>query len=80
VAPRQAAALNDAATGAAWMTLPSDFVYGTADRNIPLQALRFMAGRAHAKDTVEVKGASHVVMVSHPDVVARLIEEAAGNR
>jgi hypothetical protein len=39
-----------------------------------------MTGRAHAKDTIEVQGASQVVMVSHPDVVARLIEEAAGNR
>lgn len=78
--PVTVAALNEPATGAAWKTLPSYFVYGTADRNIPLQALRFMAGRAHAQDTVEVKGASHVVMVSHPDVVARLIEEAAGRR
>jgi len=36
-----------------------------------------MAKRAGAKDVVTVKGASHVVMVSHPDAVARLIEEAA---
>jgi hypothetical protein len=27
-----------------------------------------------------VKGASHVVMVSHPEAVAKLIEEAAGSR
>jgi pimeloyl-ACP methyl ester carboxylesterase len=78
--PVTVAALNEAATGDAWKQLPSYFVYGTADRNIPLQALRFMAGRAHAKDIVEVKGASHVVMVSHPEAVAKLIEEAAGNR
>jgi pimeloyl-ACP methyl ester carboxylesterase len=36
-----------------------------------------MARRAGAKRTVEVKGASHVVMVSHPGEVARLIQEAA---
>jgi pimeloyl-ACP methyl ester carboxylesterase len=54
-------------------------VYGKADRNIPLEALRFMARRANAKDVVEVEGASHVVMVSHPDVVAKLIEKAAGH-
>jgi pimeloyl-ACP methyl ester carboxylesterase len=78
--PVTAAALNEPATGAAWKHLPSYFVYGTADRNIPLQAARFMAERAQAKDVVEVKGASHVVMVSHPDAVAKLIEEAAGNR
>ena len=35
-----------------------------------------MAERAHAKKTVVVKGASHVVMVSNPKVVASLIETA----
>lgn len=78
--PVTAAALNEPATGAAWKQVPSYFVYGTADRNIPLQALRFMAERAQARDVVEVKGASHVVMVSHPEAVAKLIEEAAGSR
>ncbi|WNG40685.1 alpha/beta hydrolase [Archangium violaceum] len=89
VAPKQAAlmaagqrpvtmaALNEAASGSAWKQLPSYFVYGTADKNIPLEGLRFMAKRANPKDVVEVKGASHVVMVSHPDAVAKVIEEAA---
>ena len=36
-----------------------------------------MAKRARSRDTVVVSGASHVVMVSHPDVVAKLIERAA---
>ncbi len=36
-----------------------------------------MAQRANAKATVDVKGASHVVMVSHPDAVTALIEKAA---
>jgi hypothetical protein len=36
-----------------------------------------MAQRAHSKETIEVKGASHVVMVSHPKVVAAMIERAA---
>jgi pimeloyl-ACP methyl ester carboxylesterase len=35
-----------------------------------------MAKRAHAK-TIEVKGASHVVYISHPKETAKLIEEAA---
>lgn len=78
--PVTVAALNEKATGEAWKQLPSYFVYGTADHNLPLQTLRFMAERAHGKDIVEVKGASHVVMVSHPEAVARLIEEAAANR
>lgn len=78
--PVTVAALNEAASGTAWKQLPSYFVYGTADRNIPLEGLRFMAERAHGKDIVEVKGASHVVMVSHPDAVAKVIEKAAEAR
>jgi pimeloyl-ACP methyl ester carboxylesterase len=78
--PVTVAALNEAANGSGWTQLPSYFVYGTADKNVPPEAMRFMARRAHAKDVVEVMGASHVVMVSHPDVVAKVIEEAAGNK
>ncbi|UGQ46726.1 alpha/beta fold hydrolase [Massilia endophytica] len=78
--PIAVAALEEQTTGTAWKQLPSYFVYGSADRNIPLEALRFMARRAAAKDVVEVKGASHVVMVSHPDAVTKLIEEAAAVR
>jgi pimeloyl-ACP methyl ester carboxylesterase len=37
-----------------------------------------MAQRAKSRKTVEVAGASHVVMISHPAQVAGLIEEAAG--
>jgi pimeloyl-ACP methyl ester carboxylesterase len=39
-----------------------------------------MAERAGSKETVVVKGASHVVMVSHPDKVAKVIEDAASNK
>jgi len=70
-------ALNEAATDPAWKTIPSWFVYGDKDKNIPPQALSFMAERAHSKQTVVVKGGSHVVMVSNPKVVASLIEAAA---
>ncbi|MCK1790304.1 alpha/beta fold hydrolase [Pseudomonas violetae] len=75
--PVTAAALNEASTEPAWKTIPSWFVYGTADKNIPAQAQVFMAERAQARQTVAVKGASHVVMVSNPKVVASLIEKAA---
>ena len=75
--PVTAAALNEASSEPAWKTIPSWFVYGDADKNIPAQAQAFMAQRAHARQTVVVNGASHVVMVSHPKVVARLIEQAA---
>jgi pimeloyl-ACP methyl ester carboxylesterase len=75
--PIAEAALTEKSGEAAWKTIPSWFIYGDADKNIPPQAVAFMAKRAAAKDVVAVKGASHVVMVSHPDAVARLIEEAA---
>lgn len=70
-------ALGEAATNAGWKEIPSWSIYGSADKNIPPEAMKWMAERANAKDTVVVKGASHVVMVSHPDRVAKVIEEAA---
>lgn len=48
-----------------------------SSKSIPPQALAFMAERARSKQTVVVKGASHVVMVSNPEPVARLIRSAA---
>lgn len=75
--PVTVAALNEAAADPAWKSLPSWFIYGDKDKNIPPQALAFMAERAHSKQTVVVKGASHVVMVSNPKAVAALIEKAA---
>ena len=70
-------ALHETSTSAAWKTIPSWFVYGSADLNIPPAAQAFMAERAHSRKTVVIKGASHVVMVSHPVEVAALIEMAA---
>ncbi len=75
--PVTEAALNEAASEPAWKTIPSWFVYGDKDKNIPPQAMAFMAERAHAQKTVVVKGASHVVMVSNPKTVASLIESDA---
>jgi len=70
-------ALGEAETDPAWKTIPSYFVYGSADKNIPAAAQAWMAERAHSVKTVVVKGGSHVVMISKPDVVADLIVEAA---
>lgn len=75
--PVAEAALSEASTAPAWKHLPSWFVYGDGDRNIPPVAMSFMAERAKSRQTVVVKGASHVVMVSHAPEVARLIERAA---
>ncbi|PRY14092.1 alpha/beta fold hydrolase [Kineococcus rhizosphaerae] len=63
-------------TQAAWTRLPSWFVFGDQDLNIPVAAHRFMAQRAGAAGTREVPGASHAIAVSRPDVVAEVIVEA----
>jgi pimeloyl-ACP methyl ester carboxylesterase len=63
-------------TNPAWKTKPTWYMVASDDRSInPIQE-RMMAKRAHAK-TIEVKGASHVVYISHPKETAKLIEEAA---
>ena len=43
---------------------------------IPPAAHAFMAERAKSRHTEVVKGASHVVMLSHPAEVAKIIREA----
>lgn len=75
--PIAEAALGEASTEPAWKRIPSWFVYGDKDRNIPPAALAFMADRAKSRGTLVVKGASHVVMVSNAPAVAGLIEKAA---
>ncbi|WP_428696817.1 alpha/beta fold hydrolase [Stappia sp.] len=75
--PITEAALTEKSGEPAWKALPSYFVYGDGDKNIPPKASAFMAYRASSKDTVVVQGASHVVMVSKPEAVAELIEEAS---
>ena len=70
-------ALAEPSGTASWKKIPSYAIYGSADRNIPPAVMEFMAERAHAVKTVVVDGASHAVMVSHPDEVAKMIEEAA---
>jgi pimeloyl-ACP methyl ester carboxylesterase len=75
--PIAEAALNEASGAPAWKSTPSWFIYGDRDLNIPAAAHAFMAKRANSKETIAVKGASHVVMISHPDAVAKLIEQAA---
>jgi pimeloyl-ACP methyl ester carboxylesterase len=75
--PITEAALNESGDTPAWKTIPSWFLYGSLDKNIPPAVHAFMAKRAGAKRAVEVKGASHVVMISHPDALVKLIDEAA---
>ncbi|MYW03545.1 alpha/beta hydrolase [Streptomyces sp. SID3343] len=75
--PFSASSFEDATTAAAWRTIPSYGVVATADKAIPAAVERWEYQRAGARRVVEVKGASHVVMISNPGVVERLIEQAA---
>ena len=59
-----------------WRNLPSWFVFGDQDRNIPVEAFRSMAERAGSKGTREVEGASHAISVGAPDQVTATILDA----
>lgn len=75
--PVSGTALGEPAGAQSWRTLPSWFIWGSLDRNIPAALHAFMAKRAGARAAIEVPGASHVVMISHHRAVANLIEQAA---
>ena len=68
--------LTGKTTHAAWRSKPSWYAVSTEDRTINPDLERFMAKRMGAK-TIEVK-ASHLSLISHPDTIANLILEAAG--
>ena len=71
------AALNEPVQEAAWQTIPSYFLFGELDRNIPAELHRFMAERAGSRHTVEIEGGSHSVGIPEAAQVADMIREAA---
>jgi pimeloyl-ACP methyl ester carboxylesterase len=65
----------------AWMDIPSWFVFGDQDRNIPTELHRFVAERAGSRGTSELTGTSHAVSVSSPGaVVATVLDAVAATR
>jgi pimeloyl-ACP methyl ester carboxylesterase len=60
-----------------WKELPSWFLFGEEDRNIPAALEHYMAKRAGAHRKIEIPGASHAVSVAHPDATAHMILEAS---
>ena len=79
--PVTAAALDEpSGADPLWRSVPSWFLFGELDRNIPAGAHHAMAERAGARRTVEILGASHVVGISHPAETLQIILEAAGAR
>jgi pimeloyl-ACP methyl ester carboxylesterase len=75
--PVSLAAFTDVSGPPAWKVIPSRHIYGDRDLNIPPALMSFMAERAGSRETVEIKGGSHVVMISHPDEVAEMIHQSA---
>ncbi|MFJ3897212.1 alpha/beta fold hydrolase [Streptomyces sp. NPDC090083] len=73
--PISAAAFTDAATAAAWRDIPSWAVVAAQDRAIAPDLERFEAKRAGSHTTVV--DSSHVAMVSHPDLVTKVVKSAA---
>ncbi len=69
-------ALSGTITEPAWKTRPSWYLVATDDKMIPPTAQRFMSQRA-GSTVVEAAG-SHAIYVSQPNVVAAIIEKAAG--
>jgi len=74
--PFQKTLLTGKTTQAAWRSKPTFYAVSTEDRTINPDLQRFMAKRMGAK-TLEVK-ASHVSLISQPQIIANLILEAAG--
>lgn len=77
--PAELASLGQPSGPPAWATIPSWFIIAKNDNAIPAEAQRFMAERAGAVNTVEVR-ASHVAMISKPGAVTALIVQAARYR
>jgi pimeloyl-ACP methyl ester carboxylesterase len=74
--PVRDVALNEASGPPAWKSIPSWFVFGELDKNIPAAVHRFMAERAQGREVAEIEGASHAVGVSRPEEVAFVILRA----
>jgi pimeloyl-ACP methyl ester carboxylesterase len=74
--PLRDVAQNEGSGPPAWKSVPSWFVFPELDKNIPIEAHRFMAERAQAREVVEIDGAPHAVGVSHPEEVADVILRA----
>jgi pimeloyl-ACP methyl ester carboxylesterase len=72
------AALSEKSGEPAWKTVPSWFLFGSDDLNIPVASHRFMAERAGSRKTVELAGGSHTVGIPEAAQLVELIKEAAG--
>jgi pimeloyl-ACP methyl ester carboxylesterase len=58
----------------AWKTVPSRSLIGTEDHVVPPDAQEFMSKRANA--TIETVDAGHLSLISRPEAVTKMIEDA----
>jgi len=75
--PIRESAFGEESGEPAWKTVPSWFLFGALDKNIPAATHRFMAERAGSRKTVELAGGSHTVGIPEAAKVVELIREAA---
>ena len=72
------AAFSIPTADAAWKDIPSWFLISSGDRIITADAKRRMAERAGSHVT-EFDGGSHLTLITHPDVVTAVVEDAVDN-
>ena len=75
--PASLSALGEPTGVPAWKTIPSWYLISGKDNAIGTPVERLMAKRIHPRKTIEVKGASHAVLISQPEKTASLILDAA---
>lgn len=73
--PGSLTVLGDKSGEPAWKIKPSWYVIASADGALSSDLQKFMVQRSNAK-SIEID-ASHLVMISHPEEVTQIIEEAA---
>jgi pimeloyl-ACP methyl ester carboxylesterase len=76
--PAALTAFSEQSGPPAWKSIPAWAIVGGADHAVGADAALWMAKRAAGSRVVEINGASHALMVSHPDAVTELILSAAG--
>jgi pimeloyl-ACP methyl ester carboxylesterase len=61
----------------AWNHIPSACILGLKDKSMPLKQVRQILKRANIEVVLEVDS-GHCPYLSHPELVAKFIREAAG--
>jgi pimeloyl-ACP methyl ester carboxylesterase len=69
------AAFDTPATEAAWKSIPSWYFISSGDQIITPTSERAMAERAHSNVTT-FEGGSHLTLISHPEAVTKVIQDA----